>query len=313
MRILSLGAGAIGGYYAMRLAEAGADVSLLVRAGRAAQLERDGLVVASRSELRRRRLPVLQAGGIHRPFDVVLLTCKAYDLGTAMEAIAPAVGPGSLVLPLLNGIAHLDALDARFGPARVLGGVAYIATAMEPDGTIRHASPMDTLVLGDRSGTVTPRVQALAEVLAAGSVAARASAEILQDLWEKWCMLAPGAALTCLLRGTVGEAMATEDGPAIARGLLAEARAIAAAHGHAPRPPAIEQADRMLTDPQSRWAASMMRDIEQGAPRVEAEHVIGDLIRRGRERGLAAPLLAAAFAHLEVYNARGAARGRSTP
>ncbi len=313
MRILSLGAGAIGGYYAMRLAEAGADVSLLVRAGRAAQLERDGLVVASRGEVLRRRLPVLQAGDIDQPFDVVLLTCKAYDLGTAMEAIAPAVGPGSLVLPLLNGIAQLDALDARFGAERVLGGVAPIATMMEPDGTIRHASPMDTLVLGDRSGTVTPRVQALAEVLAAGSVAARASAEILQDLWEKWCMLAPGAALTCLLRGTVGESTATEDGPAIARGLLAEARAIAAAHGHAPRPPAIAQADRTLTDPQSRWAASMMRDIEQGAPRVEAEHVIGDLIRRGRERGLAAPLLAAAFAHLLVYNARGAARGRSTP
>ena len=118
-------------------------------------------------------------------------------------------------------------------------------------------------------------------------------------------MLAPGAALTCLMRGTVGEAMATEDGPAIACGLLAEARAIAAAHGHAPRAPAVAQADRMLTDPQSRWAASMMRDIEQGAPRVEAEHVIGDLIRRGRERGLDSPLLAAAFAHLQVYNARG--------
>jgi 2-dehydropantoate 2-reductase len=309
MRILTLGAGAIGGYYAWRLAEAGADVSLLVRPGRAAQLERDGLVVASRGEVGSRRLPVLQAGQVDRPFDAVLLTCKAHDLGTAMEAIAPAVGPASLVLPLLNGIAHLDALDERFGTSRVLGGVAYIATMMEADGTIRHTSPMDTLVLGDRTGVLTPATRALAEAFAAGSVAARASAEILQDLWEKWCMLAPGAALTCLMRGTVGEAMATEDGPALARGMLAEARAIAAAHGHAPRPPAIAQADRTLTDPQSRWAASMMRDIEQGAPRVEAEHVIGDLIRRGRERGLDAPLLAAAFAHLQVYNAR----GRSTP
>ena len=313
MRILSLGAGAIGGYYAWRLAEAGADISLLVRPGRAAQLERDGLVVASRGEVGRRRLPVVQAGQIGGPFDVVLLTCKAYDLGPAMEAIAPAMGPGSLVLPLLNGIAHLDALDARFGAARVLGGVAYIATTMEPDGTIRHASPTDTLVVGDRSGAIAPEVQGLAAAFAASGVAARASEGILQDLWEKWCMLAPGAALTCLMRGTVGEAMATEDGPAVARGMLAEARAIAAAHGHAPRPPAIAQADRTLTDPQSRWAASMMRDIEQGAPRVEAEHILGDLIRRGRERGLGSPLLAAAFAHLQVYNARGAARGRSTP
>ncbi|MBL6077590.1 2-dehydropantoate 2-reductase [Belnapia sp. T18] len=304
MRILFLGAGAIGGYYASRLADAGADVSLLVRPGRAAQLERDGLVIASRGEVRRQRLPVLQSGQVDRLFDIVLLTCKAYDLGSAMEATAPAVGQGSLVLPLLNGIAHLDELDGRFGAARVLGGVAMIATMMEPDGTIRHIGPMDTLVLGDRSGTITPPVRTLAEAFAAGSVAARASAEIVQDLWEKWCMLAPGAALTCLMRGTVGEVMATEDGPALARLLLAEARAIAAAHGHAPRPPAIAHADRILTDPQSGWAASMMRDIQQGAPRVEAEHVVGDLVRRGRACGLASPMLAAAFAQLQVYNAR---------
>src|SRR3954470_22789656 len=111
MRILSLGAWAIGGYYALRRAEAGADVNLLVRPGRAAQLERDGLVVASRGEVRRQRLPVLQAGQLDRPFDAILLTCKAFDLGSAMEAIAPAVGPSSLVLPLLNGLAHFDALD----------------------------------------------------------------------------------------------------------------------------------------------------------------------------------------------------------
>ncbi len=133
MRILFLGAGAIGGYYALRLAEAGADVSLLVRAGRAAQLERDGLVVATGGEMRQQRVPVLRAGELDRPFDAILLTCKAYDLQPAMEAIAPAVGPGSVVVPLLNGIAHLDVLDARFGPERVLGGVAYIATVLEPD------------------------------------------------------------------------------------------------------------------------------------------------------------------------------------
>ncbi len=308
MRILVLGAGAIGGYYGLHLAQAGAEVSFLVRPGRAAQLERDGLVVQTRGEERRRSVRTLLAGQVDRPFDAVVLTCKAYDLPSAIEAVAPAVGPASVVVPLLNGLAHLDALDARFGPARVLGGVAYIAATQGEDGVIRHASPADTLLIGDRSGRLTRPVEALAEAFAATPVAARASTDILQDLWEKWCMLAAGAALTCLMRGTVGEIMATDSGEAVVAAMIAETRAVAAGFGRAPRPEAAEQARRTLTDPQSRWAASMMRDIERGAPRVEAEHIVGDLIRRGRQAGVAAPLLEAAHCHLQVYNARGAVR-----
>lgn len=305
MRILVLGAGAIGGYYGLQLAQAGAEVSFLVRPGRAAQLERDGLIVQTRGEERRRPVRTLLAGQVDRPFDAVVLTCKAYDLPSAIEAVAPAVGPASVVVPLLNGLAHLD---ARFGPERVLGGVAYIAATLGEDGVIRHTSPTDTLLFGDRSGRLTPPVGALAEAFAATPVAARASTDILQDLWEKWCMLAAGAALTCLMRGTVGEVMATDDGAALAAALIAETRAVAATSGRAPRPPAAEQARRTLTDPQSRWAASMMRDIERGAPQVEAGHIVGDLIRRGRQAGVAAPLLEAAYVHLQIYNARGAVR-----
>jgi 2-dehydropantoate 2-reductase len=167
---------------------------------------------------------------------------------------------------------------------------------------------MDTLLFGDRSGRLTPPIEALAAAFAATPVAAKTSTDIVQDLWEKWCMLAAGAATTCLMRGTIGEVMATEDGARVAATLIAETRAIAAGFGHAPRPAAIVQADRTLGDPQSGWAASMMRDIQQGTPRLEAEHIIGDLIRRGRQVEVAAPLLEAAYAHLQVYNARGAER-----
>src|SRR5215218_3543006 len=161
MRILVLGAGAIGGYYGLHLAQAGADVGFLVRPGRAAQLGRDGLAVQTRGEERRQPVRTLLAGGVDRPFDAVVLTCKAYDLPSAIEAIAPAVGPASVVVPLLNGLAHLDTLDARFGAARVLGGVAYIATSLEPDGTIRHTGPLDTILFGDRSVHLTSPVESL--------------------------------------------------------------------------------------------------------------------------------------------------------
>lgn len=309
MRILILGAGAIGGYYGMQLAEAGADVSFMVRPRRATQLAWDGLQVESRGRRLHRAVPTLLAGQIAAPFDLVLLTCKAYDLDEAVEAIAPAVGGAGVVLPLLNGMAQYDLLDARFGADRVLGGLCYIATTLGADGVIRHTSPGDEIRFGDRAGRrPSPAAEELAALFAATPVQARVADDILQALWEKWCMIAAGAALTCLLRGTVGEIMATEGGEAVAAAMMAECRAIAAALGHAPRPEAAERTRRQLTDRQSRWAASVMRDIEAGTPRLEAEHVIGDLIRRGRGAGVAAPLLRAAYAQLQIYDARGVAR-----
>jgi 2-dehydropantoate 2-reductase len=155
--------------------------------------------------------------------------------------------------------------------------------------------------------------EALAALFAGTAVEARVSDDIVQALWEKWVMIAASAALTCLLRGTVGEIMATDGGEAVAEAMTAECRAIAAALGHAPQPEAEERTRRQLTDAGSRWAASMMRDIEAGAPRLEAEHVIGDLIRRGQAAGVAAPLLRAAYAQLQIHNARGSAPRLAQP
>jgi 2-dehydropantoate 2-reductase len=304
MRILILGAGAIGGYYGAHLAEAGADVTFLVRPRRAGQLARDGLVVQTGGREIRQPVNTVLAGQIDRPFDLVVVACKAYDLPGAIDAIAPAVGEDTGVLPVLNGIAHFDVLDARFGPHRVLGGVCYIATTLAANGHIRHLSPLDTFLFGDRTGRPSRHIDALAALFAKTAVAAKPSPDIVQDLWEKWAMLAAGAALTCLMRGTVGDIVATDDGRSISEAMVEECRAIAAASGHDPRPASFDRTRGMLTAPKSVWAASMMRDIEQNAPRLESDHIIGDLLRRGRIAGIAAPLLGAAYCHLQVYDAR---------
>ena len=307
MRILILGAGAIGGYYGLHLAQAGAEVTFLVRPKRAEILARDGLVVHSRGEVMRRQVATSLAGEVRAPYDLVFLTCKAFDLDGAMDAIAPAVGENTAVLPILNGIAHFDALDARFGKDRVLGGVCYIASMLAADGSIRHTSPNDVILFGDREGRDSPQAAALAQAFAGTKVSATATKEITQALWEKWAMIAAGAGLSSLMRGTVGEIMATSTGRATAEGIMAETRGIVSALGHAPRPPSVEQVTKQLTDPASRWAASMMRDIEQNVPRLEVDHIIGDLIRRGAEAGIPAPLLGAVNAQLQIYNARHAA------
>ncbi len=307
MRILVLGAGGVGGYFGGRLADSGADVTFLVRERRAAQLAAAGLVIES--PLGDLVLPAprtVMAGAAAAPFDIVLLTCKAYDLGAAIDAIAPFVGPGSAVLPLLNGMAHLDALDARFGASRVLGGLCKIAATLTADGVVKHLNDAQQLVYGERDGAASPRLAALNEAMARASFVSRPSDGILLEMWEKWVMLATLAAMTCLMRGTVGDIVATADGAALTGQALDECVAIAAAAGQAPRPKALEQTRALLTAPGSTFTASMLRDIERGGP-TEGEHVLGDLVVRADRLNLAVPLLRTARCHLQVYERRRAA------
>ena len=150
MRFLVLGAGAVGGYFGGRLAEAGRDVTFLVRPPRAAVLAEHGLKVES--QLGDFQVPVktVTADRVGGPYDVVLLTAKHYDLDAAIEAIRPGVGPDTAVLPLLNGLVHLDKLEAAFGPERVLGGVAYVGAVLQPDGSIRHVNRLSGIAQGER-------------------------------------------------------------------------------------------------------------------------------------------------------------------
>ncbi len=303
MKILVLGAGGVGGYFGGRLAQAGADVSFLVRERRAAQLRTNGLVVETPDgEFRVPAKPLLQAE-IRAPFDLVLLTCKAYDLDSAIETIRPAVGPRTVIVPLLNGLAHLDRLDAAFGPERVIGGSCGIAATLTPEGVVKQMSPFHWLQFGDRAGRRRPEIDALADAYSRTPVDSTAVPDILQVMWEKFVLLTTLAACTCLMRGSVGEILATEDGEAIMRELLDTCIATAKAAGHAPRAESLAQTEALLFARGSAFSASMLRDIERGGP-TEADHIVGDMLHRARSARLEARLLAAAYAHLQVYEQR---------
>ncbi|MEO8935488.1 MAG: 2-dehydropantoate 2-reductase [Burkholderiaceae bacterium] len=313
MKILVLGAGAIGGYYGARLIEAGMDVTFLVRPARAAMLAERGLVIRSDGAPANIAVKTVEHVDASPAFDVVLLTCKTYDLDAAMDAIAPAVDGGAVVLPLLNGLAVYERLDARFGADRVLGGVTYIATMLEKGGDVVHFGAVDRIVVGARS----PAQRALAErfhAALAGSAGVRTLAvDIEQALWDKWMTVATAAAITCLMRGTVGEIMQAADGPGVMRQAIGESRAIAAASGHALSDATVRQIEGLLLNLKFDWSASMMRDIAQGAPRIEADGIVGDLVRRATAVGVDAPMLRAAFVHLQVYQLQQAKKAASRP
>jgi 2-dehydropantoate 2-reductase len=300
MRILVVGAGGVGGYFGGRLVEAGADVTFLVRPARAARLAETGLVLSSKlGDFTAPNPKTIEAASLPAErFDLVLLSCKAYDLPDAIAAFAPAVSEKTLILPLLNGLAHLDALDETFGPERVLGGQCVISAALDPDGRILHLNDAHTLTFGARNAAQDSGAKAIAAQFGQAKFVTQLSPDIMQDMWEKWVFIAALAGITCLMRASIGDITAA-GGADVTLALAAECAAIAAAHNHPLREPALQRLHVALTAEKSPLTASMLRDI-QAARRIEAAHIIGDMLAR-RPPGQPTPVLTTVNIHLRAY------------
>jgi 2-dehydropantoate 2-reductase len=307
MRILIVGAGAIGGYFGGRLLEAGRDVTFLVRPGRAEELDRDGLIVRSPlGNILYPSPPHVMTPMLDQVFDLIVLSCKAYDLDAAMESFAAAVGPATSILPLLNGMAHLDRLAARFTPENVLGGQCLISLDRDASGAILHLNDTNQLSFGELSGALTPRILKVAEALADAGFAANLSQQIVQEMWEKWCFIATGAGITGAMRASIGDVIQSGGEPLILK-LLAECASVAEHSGYALRSEVRQRFETMLTTKGSKMTASMLRDIERGAP-IEVDHVIGDMIARraasDRHAKAGITVLDYVNLHLKSYEAR---------
>jgi 2-dehydropantoate 2-reductase len=310
MRVLVLGAGAVGGYFGGRLAQAGAaeEVAFLVRPGRKAQLERDGLAIESPSTGDwRGPVRAVLAEEVRPGWDVVLLACQAYDLEAAIEAVRPAVDGRTAVLPLLNGLSHIEALEAAFGPGRVLGGLAKIQATLAPGGAVRHLAPFTALEFGELDGRMSERVLALQAAFARTPVQAEAAPDIRRRMWEKLAFLGALAAATVLMRANLGEIHRAPGGGAWLERLVGRNAAVAAAHGHPLRPEALEREFlpffRGAVPGSPGATASMLRDLEAGG-RIEADHVLGFLLDAARRAGVPDELHEAAYLHAKAYEAR---------
>ncbi|MGF6767710.1 2-dehydropantoate 2-reductase [Paraburkholderia sp. GAS199] len=316
IRILVIGAGALGGYFGARLADNGAQVSFLLRPGRAKQIADSGLIVHSPFGDTRIRAPhvVTRASLESSPehYDVILVGCKAYDLEDTMDAFAPAVGEATAIVPLLNGMAHLSRMQQRFAPANVLGGFCLISAALDETGHIRHLNDSHQLVFGELDGSMSARVSRLKAAFEGARCEAVATGQIIQRMWEKWVQIAVAAGMTTLMRGSIGT-IVSSGGLAFADALFDECAAIAARAGYPLSEEASVRIRSAVTDKTSGVTASMMKDLQRGA-RVEADHLIGEMIRlrdaeavgeRANPTMRSAPsILDLVALHLRVYERR---------
>ena len=299
MKILVVGAGATGGYYGGRLAQAGRDVTFLVRERRAAQLRERGLRITGLGEDETVEPTLATAGEIDGPYDLVILTVKATGLDAALDDLAPAVGPGTVLLPVLNGMAHLDALDARFPDAQVLGGVVRILATLTDDGDVQIMAPLAQVRTGPRSDRSTPSLDAVLETLDVPGVEVQRVPDVVATMWHKWVFIVAAGAVTGLARGPVGPIVDSPGGSDFVRDVLAEVTAVAEAAGYPVPERETATSLAMLTEPGSTFTSSLYRDLVAGRA-TEAEHLLGDLTRRARDLGVPTPLVDLALLQMRV-------------
>jgi 2-dehydropantoate 2-reductase len=309
LRALIVGAGSVGGYFGGRLAAAGRDVSFLVRPRRASELA-GKLTISSQGEELVVPVKLIVAGEAARQFDVILLAVKAYQLDSAIADFAAYVSESTMILPVLNGMKHMDALRARFAAPHLLGGVARIATTLDERGRILDQASFHDLSYGEWSGERSERIVALDQFMRGAGFDARLSTEIEREMWEKWAMLASLGAITCLMDGDIGQVARTAGGRDFVRGQFAEVTAAVEAAWRPLSDAFKSQVLSLLTDSTSSLTSSMYRDMKAGQ-RVEADQIIGDLVMRAAANGIATPLLSAVLVRLKLYEqTQGAKTGR---
>ena len=303
MRVLVVGAGAVGGYFGGRLAEAERDVTFLVHAQRASSIRKEGLQILSPHGNAILHPKVVQADEITAPYDLILLSVKAYALDAAMKDFAAAVGTGTMILPVLNGLRHIELLVPKFGEDPVIGGVCQVATEIDDEGRIVQLSEVQQLIYGERNGVMSQRMKALDNTMQGAHFEARISEDIVQEMWKKWIQLLSIGAATCLMRGNIGEIESVPGGADVSLRILEECVAIASACGHEPSESFVTRTRSAMTAHGSGLTSSMYRDLSTGN-RVEVDHILGDLLERGRKAGITAPLVQSAFVNLRIYQAR---------
>lgn len=301
--MLVVGAGSTGGYFGGRLAQAGRDVTFLVRPRRAARLRETGLVITSPHGDAKLAPKLVTAKEIGHTYDAVLLTVKAFALDAAVDDLAPSVGAETMILPVLNGMRHVDLLTKRFGKSAVAGCACKVAAQIDNEGRIVQLSPLQEMAYGEMDGSATPRIKALDGFMQGAGFDARLVPDIAREMWEKWILLASLGGITCLMRGTIGEIEAAPGGTEFASLFFDEVVSVVKAAGVPPSEAFLADARSALTAKGSPTTSSMYRDLQAGRP-IEADQIIGDLFARGTKAGLSTPLIAAAYAHLCVYQNR---------
>lgn len=304
MRVLVVGAGAVGGYFGGSLAREGVDVEFLARPQQAQELSRRGMVTVSSTGHRMTdRVETVTADRLGPGWDLILLAVKARALNNALDDIEAAVSDATAILPFLNGVGHIETIANQFGIRHVLGGVATIASELNSSGEITLLAPGGSAAFGELDGRMSDRVARIATMFERTAINVSTSTTIVQDMWEKWLFMAAGGAVTTLLGAPIGEVVDVPGGPAITEQIVSEVSSVLHAEGHAPRPQALSRVLSTLTEAGSSFTTSLYRDVVAGR-HTEAETILGGISLLAQNHRIETPITDTAVARLRIFERR---------
>jgi 2-dehydropantoate 2-reductase len=302
MRFAILGSGAVGGYFGAKLAQSGQDVTFIARGAHLEAIRSRGLAIQS-AQLGDfvARAPAESDTAKIGQVDVAIVSVKAYDNATALPMLKPLIGPETVVLTLQNGVDSVDDCAAIAGQTQVLGGTTYVATALEGPGLIVqtgvHRSIIFGEVFGDRA-RITPRVQAIAEVLAAADIQVTPVPDARVPIWDKFVYLAAFAGFTGASRLAIGHIWKHPHVREMFYACCREIAAIAKAEGVTISANRFETLEDYMTNIPPTTRSSLLIDLEQGK-RIEVEALQGAAVRRAQKLGLPVPITATLYALLK--------------
>lgn len=301
MRIAVIGSGGVGGFFGAKLALGGHDVAFVARGDHLAAMLRSGLLVESGpSPMHLREVVATDNPATLAPVDVVMLCVKLWDVEDAGRKIAPLLRSGGVVIPFQNGVDAPDMLMRMLGPARVLGGVAYIAAAIRSPGVIAHTGTMARLRVGAFQPAQAAQAEAFVAACTGAGIEATLSPDIRRALWEKFVFLVALSGLTCLTRQPIGVVRSDPDLRAVFEAAMRETCEAGRARGVALPDDFVAQQLKFGDGLPAEMKASMLNDLEAGR-RLEAPWLAGAVVRMAREAGRDAPVNATIYAALKPY------------
>ncbi|WP_376097509.1 ketopantoate reductase family protein [Roseomonas sp. CCTCC AB2023176] len=301
MRIVALGSGGVGGFYGGLIAAAGtASVAFVARGAHLRAMRDHGLTIerdGGRPTLHVPNPVVAEDPAELGPADIVLLGVKLGDTEAATRAARPLVEGGAAIVSLQNGVTKDDALREAFGPAPVLGGVAYVASHVARPGVIAQTGPMARLLVGEHDGRRSGRAGALAEAARAAGVDAAVPPDIGVAMWQKFVFLVGLSGATATMRLPIGPIRDDPRARAFLRGLMEEAGAVGRAGGIALPAGEVDAAMARADAVSPAMTSSLHHDLEAGRP-LEMPWLSGTVAGLGERQGIPTPCNAAVRAIL---------------
>ncbi|MEC3857520.1 2-dehydropantoate 2-reductase [Bacillus sp. WOD8 KX774193] len=300
MRILVLGAGGVGGFFGGRLVEKGEDVTFLVRSKRKKQLEERGLVIRSVNGDFSFQPKLITKEDRTAPFDVILFSTKAYHLNEAIQDLKPFVGESTVIIPLLNGIAHVSLLQKEFGEEKVIGGLCFIETTLNDEGEIVQTSAANRLVFGEMKSQHAEKIKYISKAFAGTKSSFVLSENITQDMWHKYLFITVMSGVTTLMRAPIGPIRESEGGRDFIQNLFEECMQIMRCIGAPIKDNIVQEHMKTMDKISYNMKSSMQRDMEKGSS-IEGTHLQGYLLDVAQQFSIEAPLLGAVYQNLKVY------------